>query len=271
MLGLVRPHPVGALPRVPMPTIKTALDVWCALCAGSVASAAPHAAAQLYLATELSAPSSMLENGRVVGMATDKVREIMQRAGITYTIELLPWKRAYTAALTRPDACVFSTTRTPQREALFQWIGPLDEAQWVLMAPAGSPIHLRTLDDARPYLIGTYHGDARDQYLRERGFKTDPAPDDLLNPRKLLLGRVDLWAASLRRGSAVLAKHGWDKQLVPLLAFNRIQVYLACHRALPAALVARMSSALDAMARDGSLRRIEHMYESRGTGPDSGQ
>jgi polar amino acid transport system substrate-binding protein len=263
MLEPVRLHVAGAAPGLSMLAKITVLAALCALCTASVAAAAPR----LYLATELSAPSSMVENGRVVGIGTDKVRGIMERAGISYQIELLPWKRAYTAALKRRDACVFSTTRTREREPLFKWVGPTDEAHWVLLARAGSNIRLRTLDDARPYLIGTYHGDARDQFLLERGFKTDPAPDDLLNPRKLLMGRVDLWAASLRRGSNVLERHGWDKQMVPLLTFNRIQVYLACNPGVPDALIARMNAALDAMARDGSLRVIERKYESRDPAP----
>jgi polar amino acid transport system substrate-binding protein len=237
---------------------RTVLAALCALCT-ALAAAAP----QLYLATESAPPPGMVDNGHGAGIGADKVRAIMERAGISYQIELLPWKRAYTAALKRRDACVFSTTRTTEREPLFKWVGPIDEAHWVLLARAGSKIRLRTLDDARPYLIGTYHGDARDQFLLERGFKTDPAPDDLLNPRKLLMGRVDLWAASLHRGSNVLERHGWDKQMVPLLTFNRIQVYLACNPGVPDALVARMNAALDSMARDGTLRRIEHKYESR--------
>lgn len=228
----------------------------------ALSAAAAHAGPTLYLATEVSPPSSMLENGRVVGMGTDKVRELMARAGIAYTIELLPWKRAYNAALERADACVFSTTRTPEREALFKWIGPTDEADWVLIARTGSGIRLRTLEEARRYIIGTYNGDARDQYLRERGFKVDPAPDDLINPRKLMLGRIDLWAAGLRRGGTVLERHGWDKQLYRAFTFNQIRVYLACNRRVPDALVTRMNAALDTMRRDGTMRRIERGYES---------
>ena len=53
-------------------------------------------------------------------------------------------------------------------------------------------IVLHALEDARPYRIRTYHGDARDGYLRSRGFRVDSAPNDLTNPRKLLLGRIDL-------------------------------------------------------------------------------
>lgn len=242
-----------------MPIKRTAIAVLLALGAASAAWGQP----KLYLATEPAGPSSMLEGSRVVGIGPDKVREIMDRTGVGYTIDLVPWKRAYTAALERPDACVFSTTRTAEREALFKWIGPLDEANWVLVAKIGSGIKLRTLEDARPYRIGTTHGDARDQFLRERGFKVDPAPNDMLNPRKLVLGRVDLWAASWRRGTDVLELNGWDKDLVPLLAFNRIQVYLACNRAVPDALVARMNAAAEAMARDGTMRRIERKYENR--------
>lgn len=245
-----------------MPTKRTAIAILLAWCARSAACQPT-----LYLATEISAPSSMLEDGRVVGIGPDKVREIMGRAGIGYTMELLPWKRAYASALERRDACVFSTTRTPEREPLFKWIGPLDEARWVLVARIGSGIKLRTLDDARPYLIGTINGDARDQFLRERGFKVDAAPIDALNARKLILGRIDLWAASWRRGADVLEQSGWDKDLYAALTFNHMQVYLACNRALPDALAARMNAAAASMARDGSMRRIERKYENRSAAP----
>ncbi len=222
------------------------------------ASAAPP---RLHLTTETSAPISMLDGKRVVGVGTDKIREAMSRAGIDYTIELLPWKRAYGTALQRKDGCVFSTTRTPERERLFKWIGPTDSAQWVLMARADTKLRLGSLEDARSLRIGTYNGDAREQFLRDRGFAVDSAPSDLMNPRKLLLGRIDLWAASLRVGSKVLAKHGWDTQIVPVLVFNKIDVYLACNRAVPDELVGRLNAQFEAMARDGTMERIERRYD----------
>ena len=229
-----------------------------------LACAAPSPASsppRLYITTELSAPSSMLDGSRVVGIATDKVREAMDRAGIAYTIEMLPWKRAYNAALQRPDACVYSTTRTPDREPLFKWVGPTDIAQWVLVGRTDRKLQLRTLEDARGLRIGTYNGDARDAYLRERGFTTDPTSNDLSNPQKLMLGRIDLWAASLRSGSTVLARYGYDKQIVPLLVFNEIGVYLACNRAVPNDVIARLNTAFDQIAQDGTGRRIEQRYE----------
>jgi polar amino acid transport system substrate-binding protein len=229
-------------------------------CAASQAQPVPR----LHLATEAVAPHSMLDGKRVIGIGADTVRELMERAGIEHTIELLPWKRAYAEALERSDTCVFSTTRTPERESLFKWIGPIGEADWVLMARAGRKLHLKNLEQARKYRIGTYNGDARDQYLRERGFDVDSAPSDQLNPRKLMADRIDLWAASIRRGSATLSHLGYGGKIVPVLVFNRIRVYLACNRAVPDVLVARMDTALESMERDGALRRILHRYDSYG-------
>jgi len=230
-----------------------------AIISPGMACAAPQP--RLYLATETSAPSSMLVNGRVVGIATDKLRSALARTGVAYEIALLPWKRAYTSALQQPDTCVYSTTRTPEREALFKWIGPLDVAQWVLMGRADRKLVLTSLEQARGLRIGTYHGDARDAYLRSRGFVTDAAPNDFLNAQKLLQGRIDLWAASWRRGSTVLQQHGWDKHIVPVLAFHQIEVYLACNRSVPDTLVTRLNAELDAMARDGTAQRIERAYD----------
>ena len=242
---------------------RTAILLLLALSAVSAARGEPS----LYIVAE-PAPTAQMREGRVVGLGPDQMHGIMTRAGISYTLELLPWKRAYAAATERANACVFYTTRTLERESMFKWVGPLDEAQWVLMARAGSPIKLATLEDARPYTIGTYSGDARDQFLRERGFKVEPAPADLLNPPKLIHHRIDLWAASVRRGSSVLAQHGWAGQIVPLLTFRRIPVFLACNREVPDAMVTRMNGALDAMRRDGTMRRIESAHEGGNPPPD---
>jgi polar amino acid transport system substrate-binding protein len=232
-------------------------------CAAPLAQSEPR----LYLTTEQAPPYSVREGERVIGIGADTVREIMGRANIDHTIELLPWKRAYTAALERSDACVFSTTRTPEREPLFKWIGPIGEADWVLMGRADRKLHLNSLEDARNYRIGTYNGDARDQYLRARGFKVDPAPNDLLNLRKLMADRIDLWAASIRRGGVALARMGYADKVVPVFVFNRIRVYLACNRGVPDAMTARMETAYESMARDGSLERILHRYDNYGVEP----
>lgn len=233
------------------------------LLATRLSGASAHAGApSLYITTEHSPPTSMQEGDKVIGSATDKVREALARSALAYSIEIQPWKRAYTSARSRPDGCVYSTTRTPEREHLFKWVGPTDEGEWVLLGRADRQYKLQTLEDARTLRIGTYYGDARDEYLRTRGYRVDPAPNDMINPTKLMLNRIDLWAAGLRRGSAVLEMNGWAGKIVPVLTFNRVKLYLACNLAVPDAIIAKLNAAFDAMSRDGSARRLERKYDA---------
>ena len=227
--------------------------------AGALSQAA-SAAPTLFITTEYS-PPNLGADGGAAGPSTERVREIMARAAIDHTIQLYPWKRAYSIALERDNGCVYPTTRTASREALFKWIGPIDEGDWVLMGRAGRDYNLKTLEDARKLRIGTYNGDVRDEYLRANGFNVDPADNDMTNPQKLLMGRIDVWAAGLRNSTGALRQFGWEKDIVPVLVFNHVKVYLACNRAVPDALVERMGAAVDALVKDGTFKRIGRKYD----------
>jgi polar amino acid transport system substrate-binding protein len=218
-------------------------------------------AAPLSITTEHSPPSSMLGADGVTGRETDKIRELMARTGTDYKIDLLPWKRAYTMALNQGRTCVYSTSRTPEREALFKWVGPTDEAEWQFWGRADHEFQLKTLEDARKLRIGTYIGDARDDYLRSRGFNVESVNNDLVNPQKLLLKRIDLWAVGMRSGSPGPRQFAGADKIVPLLVFNRVKVYLACNQSVPDELIDRLNAALAEMRRDGTMARLQHKYE----------
>jgi polar amino acid transport system substrate-binding protein len=217
---------------------------------------------RLAITGEHTPPTSMLVDGKPGGRQTDKVREMLERVGVPHAIEILPWKRAYMMAQHNPNTCVYSTTRTAAREKQFKWVGPIVESDWVLMARADRPLRLRTLEDARPLRIGTYAGDARDEFLRSRGFQVDAVQNDLVNPEKLLLNRIDLWAVATRPEVNMTEQLGRNGQFVPVLVFNRVGLYLACHRSVPDELVVRMNGMLDTMRRDGSLDRIDRKYDT---------
>lgn len=214
----------------------------------------------LTLLTEHAPPASMLAHGQVTGRETDKIRALMARTGTAYRLDLLPWKRAYHMAQTQAATCVYSTSRTPERETLFKWVGPTDQADWVFYGRLDHTFPLRTLDDARPLRIGTYNGDARDAYLRSRGFQTEAVSNDLDNPQKLLLKRIDLWAVGRRAGSPGPDRPAWNGVIGPLLVFHQVQVYLACNHSVPDQLVARLNGALAELRRDGSFVQIERQY-----------
>jgi len=203
-------------------------------------------------------------DGVITGRATEKIRALMERTGTDYRIEQLPWKRAFMMAQTQEQTCVYSTSRTPERETQFKWIGPTDEAEWQFWGRADHVFPLNTIEDARKLRIGTYIGDARDEYLRSRGFNVDAVSNDLVNPQKLLLNRIDLWAVAIRNGSPGPGQHEWSGKVVPLMVFHRVQVYLACNLAMPDQQVDKLNATLADMRRDGTLQRIDRKYEHWG-------
>lgn len=238
------------------------------MCAISLLLASARlAAADLYITTENSPPFNMQQGQQIVGSATDKVRELMARAGIGYRIELLSWLRAYTLAQHTPDTCVYSTTRTPERESLFKWVGPLSVNDWVFFGVAGHAFKLAGIEDARPLRIGTYNGDVRDVYLRAHGYNVEAVQNDISNPRKLLLNRIDLWASSSSTGSTMVAENGWTGRIVPLLTFNTVELYLACNPAVPDATIRLLNQTLQKMNRDGTSKSIDRKYENGAPAP----
>lgn len=217
-------------------------------------------ATKLLLITENTPPINMLVNGKMTGANTDMVRELMRRAKVDFSLDILPWKRGYLRASQTADSCIYPTARTPERETLFHWIGPISTIQWQLYAAADRLLPLNNLEQARPYLIGTYLDDARDEYFRSRGYRVESVSDDTLNPKKLLAHRIDLWASSHLKGKFLLQQNGWSEKIVPVLSFNAVDIYLACHINTAADLSKRLNTIFGEMKADGTVKAIEHKY-----------
>jgi polar amino acid transport system substrate-binding protein len=76
-----------------------------------------------------------------------------------------------------------------------------------------------------------------------------------------MLGRIDLWAVGVRNNDlSALAQFAGPEQLVPVLTFHHVKVYLACNPSVPDAMVERMNAALDSMRKDGTFGMLEKKY-----------
>jgi polar amino acid transport system substrate-binding protein len=240
------------------------------LAAVACAASALASAGTLRIVTEHGPPTNMREGDKIIGIGTDKLREALSRTGFAYTIELMPWKLAYSFALNEPATCVFAAVRDAEREAKFKWIGPIDEIEWVLFARADRPIKLTSIDDARGKRIGTYKGDVSETFLRGKGFIVDTALDTMLNPGKLMAGRIDLWVTTRQGGNIDLARLGLTDKIVPVLSFKQSELFMACNRAVSDETVASLNAALAAMRADGSAEAIDRKYVNWRPPPRSG-
>lgn len=244
--------------------------VWMLLCIAPVlmalSSSGQSREEPLRLFTEFFPPYSMTVDGssqaqtaaEIKGFVTDIVAELMHRAQVPYTLELIPWKRAYDNALTRVDHGVFSTTRTPQREDLFQWVGPIAENNWVFMGRGDSPIEIDDLQQARVYRIGGYLEDAIADYLVEQGLQIEYVANDALNVRKLARSRIDLWPVVQLKGIWLAKQEGI--QVKEIYTIKRTVLALALNVQTDPKLVARLNRVLEEMHADGTVAAITRSY-----------
>ena len=222
---------------------------------------------KLYLYTENFPPYNMSATGRafehdekeITGLCTDMVKAILAEAKQTYIMKLRNWSYGYDRAVRKPDHGVFCAARTEAREKLFKWVGPLAENQWTLFAPPGSTLKLSKLEDAKGMTIGTYKGSVRTKYLEERGYKLSVLDSDDLNPKRLALGQIDLWIAE-RLAGPYLASQQDVEGLVPVLSFNRTELYLALNPETPDAVVQALQAALKRIRDNGLYASIQTKY-----------
>jgi polar amino acid transport system substrate-binding protein len=218
-------------------------------------------ACAIELVTEDDPPHNMLnKEGKLVGVATEKLEEAFRRAGVAEHASLMPWARAYQSALSTTDVCVFSAGRTAEREPLFHWVGPVATLDWVLYARADYRPRPARLEDVKKEMLGGYLQDVISVWLANNGYHVDTAPGDDANPQKLLNGRFNFWASSRTRAGALLAKQGLADKIVPVLTFGHTDLYLACNPAVPAATVAKLNDALKQMVADGTSAKMEARY-----------
>ncbi|MEJ6819194.1 substrate-binding periplasmic protein [Pseudomonas sp. LF-5] len=221
----------------------------------------------LVLLTENFPPYNMAKNGKnfaqgenINGIATDIVREMFQRAGITYSLTLrFPWERVYKLALENPGYGAFVMARLPDREKLFKWVGPIGPDDWIMLAKADSKITLETLEDARQYKIGAYKGDAIAETLAKQGLKPIVVLRDQDNAKKLVGGQIDLWATGDPAGR-YLARQDGVTGLKTVLRFNSAELYLALNKDVSDTVVAKLQAALDQMRKDGIVDEIMGRY-----------
>lgn len=204
------------------------------------------------------------KNEKVTGMTTDIVREIMKSNGEEYEIRLMPWARAYKQIINKPNKILFSMTRTPQREYLFKWVGPIANNSFVFYARSDSKITINSLEDAKDekYKVGTYLDGANEIYLKSQDFyNIYSVPNDLLNIKKLVKGRIDLWAAGETQGLYKAKQLKIDpKKLKKVFKIKDTQLYIAFSRTTPNSIINQWQKELDKMKKDGRYKKIVDKY-----------
>ncbi len=221
--------------------------------------------------TESYPPYNFQRDGETVGMAVDLLLAIehnMHAPLRREQIKLGPWARGYQFALKRKNNCIFSTTRTAEREPHFQWVGPISDTIVVLVARRDRHITIHSFDDLKQYKIGTVIKDIGEQLLTAGGIAIDRL--DRLSGRhvvassltKLQKGRIDLFAYEGNVVQWNIRQHHFPADLFEqVYLLKRGELYYACNRHSDPAAIHAMQQSLDQLKANGQYAKIIAPYQ----------
>lgn len=219
--------------------------------------------AELTILTENLPNLNYIEDGKLVGLSVDIVKEIQKRVGSRETIEVFPWARAYSLALEEKNIVLFSTTYTEARKNLFKWICPLITKRDILVAKKNSGIVINGLEDAKKVKrIGTIRDDSKERLLKSYGFQNlEPVSDEQKNAKKLILGRIDLWVNKQPGLKTVCDLAGVDyNQLEEVFHLRKRDLCIAFSKNTSDSIVLRWKIAFNEMLTDGTVKQIRNKW-----------
>ncbi len=208
----------------------------------------------------------MNEDDQIDGLTTRVLRAALADAGLAVTFRLLPWARAYTEARLREDHCVYSTTRTAEREPLFSWVGPLGLNEWSAFVLAESDISATSLTELEGLRMGSFREDAVGQYVAEQGLPVMLSTQERDNIQRLTAGLIDVWVTGDLAARQIATEA--EVALRRLFSFKRAELYLACHPSVDDAFLSALQASLDRLAATSGLARIEdELLDALGIAP----
>ncbi len=223
-------------------------------------------AEQLTFVTEEQAPMNFMdpETGKVTGISTRLVRAMLQKADMSAEFRLMPWRRAFRLALTAPDTCLYTTVRSPEREARFQWVGPLFNSRWAFFQRKGGALEVNSLEDLRGKVVSLTTGTRQFVPLDDLdGVQVLEVASDRKAISLLHEGRADLWVSGVFIAGANAEGAGMS---VPELVFlwHPMELSVACSPATSKAVIAKLNAALHDLSDLRQKLKQEYYYTVSG-------
>jgi polar amino acid transport system substrate-binding protein len=202
------------------------------------------------------------DQGEIDGISTRLLQEALTAIDRPVSFLLVPWARAFSEARLRPGNCVYSTARTTEREAMFHWVGPLVKTEWAAFALSGHNIKATSLEELKGLKVGSFHEDAIGIYVANHGVSIINASRDSENLKRLTSGLIDVWVTGPNVAEVVAGSAGI--RLERLFTFRRSEIYLACHKSIPASFLEQLQTQLDQLKEEGRYHQIRHQVLGNG-------
>ncbi len=219
----------------------------------------------LTIITEEWPPFNYTENLKVTGYSTEIIELVMKELKIEKTITVLPSMRARKVLDTSSRTLFYSFIRTPEREKLFKWIGPIGKESIYFYKNKGSKLEIKTLSDAKKVksICARNDGLVYD-LLVKAGFKNiDPSVSAESIYLKTIMGRCDLGISETPIGLIYWLKK-MNRPLDSLeqtpLSIIDSSLYMATTLDMPDQEIERWQKALEKVLKSDAFKLIQKKY-----------
>ncbi|MCP4689907.1 MAG: transporter substrate-binding domain-containing protein [Desulfobacterales bacterium] len=151
------------------------------------------------------------ENLKYFGVVSRIVTEAFARVGVKVEYGYFPWKRSYKYAETGEWDGTLVWFDTPERRKIFYISAPVIDIQYVFFHLRTTSFDWQSMDDLKKFEIGaTYeynYGDAFQEAEKAKEIIVQRVSRDVINFKKLLRGRIDIFPNDLDAGYELLLKN----------------------------------------------------------------
>lgn len=190
------------------------------------------------------------------------IREMMSHMQPSKKIIQLPFKRGFNAVQEQNNIAFFNVSKTPSRENMVKWVGPLLIDRDYFYKMKNTPTKIETLEDAKKVEgICVLNGSIHESILRKNGFENIYTNKSYVNCFKMLiLGRVNLVPASsvkikqLEHEGMLISKIQ-QIQKTPVLLLES-GGYIAFSNNIPDKIIIKWQAALDKIKKSGKYQQL---------------
>lgn len=195
-------------------------------------------------------PLNYLDNNTPRGISIDVLGEMFRRLDTNLSenqLTLGSWEDGYRKTLNQTGTVIFSTARSPEREKLFLWVGPVfTEPNVIFSRTTDTPVITRPEDLAGLH-IGAINDDIAAIDMASMGYRDlYLASDAKTLIRALENGTIDGWAYAEHPGKDLVARFAENPAAIrPVYTIKSHDYYYAFNRNTPIPLVQAVQRALD--------------------------
>lgn len=203
-------------------------------------------------------PFNFVVDERATGISVEIMDAILKGSGSKLSasdVKMLPWARGYHFALKNRNTILFAMTRTPERENLFRWVGPITESNMVVLARKTDNIKIDDIKALKKYSLGAVRKDIGAELLRRHlgdEVVIELTNNGLASAKQLEKGRIDLWSYEKNVAFWFIKKAGLDPndyEVVYTIEYS--SEWFAINKETDAAIVEKLQKALDKFGDEG--------------------